>query len=754
MSLRKFAIFIVCFGCVVYSVHAQDPFSDEGDALDALGDRNVSAQAGQGPSSDAIDVRERDAVVLSLRRDPPQDPIGLAKAIQWMARIQRWDEAGRWLDKIAATDVAPSVAQQIVETIGSQPLFDLENQVEGLTDAQRATAAKIRQLAIQAAQDPKTLSARVEQLRSGSKGERLAAFQALRDAGYSGITAILNFVMAENAPAPNATMVEGFSLLGDYATRAWQVAMTTPHADARERLVALVAPAPKPKMGCELMVELHNLRANETLRQQLLRSFSNRDGTIPSAATANQYASKLIDNAIGDYQRRARVNEVDTEITWALGAEGRTVSEVSTLPAHLAIARASQAGQAALRLTPTSDLASATAIAAHWEYLALRGDADATRDPLYKNTLPESLRDSHEFACLIWDAAVKWRLAGAQALAASNLTRWEGASVPVPVRERLVAATRSGIPLVRYTATQSLMKSMLEMRASPDGEHVVSTTNTPVAKGFDGSSRIEVVGREMQQLTAEPIALIVGGNAELRSYMQGMLEQYGYRNFEAASAAEVFSHLRSGLPIEAIFIVFHVRELDLGQLVQRIRANPATSTVPIAMLADSLSRGEHSVAEQDHQVVMSGVPPSVQSLGDIVARLDGVADHPAITREARIIFRESANNYLNTFRSPSSSNRSPSSDMLVANSREQQNLLLRIASDSTETEAKREQASRNFVQSVRRFGLLITSEIAQDQYDVYNQRGESEPITRAALGRILDAIEASEGKRPWSDVTP
>jgi hypothetical protein len=69
-------------------------------------------------------------------------------------------------------------------------------------------------------------------------------------------------------------------------------------------------------------------------------------------------------------------------------------------------------------------------------------------------------------------------------------------------------------------------------------------------------------------------------------------------------------------------------------------------------------------------------------------------------------------------------------------------------------ELKREQASRNFVQSVRRFGLLITSETAQDQYDVYNLRGESEPITRAVLGRVLDAIEAVNGQRAWTEVGP
>jgi hypothetical protein len=96
---------------------------------------------------------------------------------------------------------------------------------------------------------------------------------------------------------------------------------------------------------------------------------------------------------------------------------------------------------------------------------------------------------------------------------------------------------------------------------------------------------------------------------------------------------------------------------------------------------------------------------------------------------------------------------SPFADLLATTHEEQQNLL-RIAADADASVSKREQASRIFVQSVRRFGLLISSETSNAQYDVYNARGENEPVTRAVLGRILDAIEASTGQRSWADVSP
>lgn len=223
---------------------------------------------------------------------------------------------------------------------------------------------------------------------------------------------------------------------------------------------------------------------------------------------------------------------------------------------------------------------------------------------------------------------------------------------------------------------------------------------------------------------------------------------------EASSVHDVFAALRSAVPIELIVIVDHVRDSDLGQLIQRIRANPSTSTVPIALLADSLSRGEHAVAAADHRVVMGGVPPEAEGLGDVLRQIDSFEDMPRAETEQRIVWRESAINYFKKMHPASMQKGANTFVSLTASSRDEQQNLLRIASDDAESSAKREQASRIFVQSVRRFGLLITTEMANAQYDVYNARGENEPVTRAVLGRILDAIEASNGQKSWSDVAP
>jgi len=80
--------------------------------------------------------------------------------------------------------------------------------------------------------------------------------------------------------------------------------------------------------------------------------------------------------------------------------------------------------------------------------------------------------------------------------------------------------------------------------------------------------------------------------------------------------------------------------------------------------------------------------------------------------------------------------------------------LIQIAIDNSRSLPQREQASQNFVQSLKQFGVMISSETVKAQYDEYNKRGPDELDLRIVLGRILDAIEAAKGDRPWAEVAP
>lgn len=86
---------------------AQDPFGEDTGDGEVVEEMEVSApNAGSldktktSTGSDSIAMGETNAVVRSLRTSPPRSYADLAKAVQLMSRIRRWDEVQFWLDKI------------------------------------------------------------------------------------------------------------------------------------------------------------------------------------------------------------------------------------------------------------------------------------------------------------------------------------------------------------------------------------------------------------------------------------------------------------------------------------------------------------------------------------------------------------------------------------------------------------------------------------------------------------------------------
>ena len=776
---------------------AQDPFEELGNQpVRAATNANQAAELG-------IDSNETSAVVRSLRANPPTTPSELAQAVGLMTRIRRWDEASRWLDRIGRLELDGPTALAVLRGAGPRTWAAIEANAGAFKTDQLQLIDKLRKLADDEVHSPANLAAQVNRLTSPNQADRLAGFDALRAAGDSGITALLDAVMRTNGLNPNPSMIEAFSLLGPNATAAWHTAMTSPHNEVRDRLIQLVHRAPKPSMGPELLTALHDPTLSESTKDGIRRSLAERGKSAPEPQQAFEYNIATLDKSLDQFRQLSALNDVDARNVWTLNQDGHGISTRPGNATDQSLARASQAALQALRTAPAGDAVSARALATYLEELSRNGASDLASSPVFQSLLPESLRESHEFGCLIWDAATEERLPGAQALAVRNLARWQGALMPNPVRDRLAKASKSGHPSVRYPATIALMNSLLDQKGLiPSAQDLDETSTATTAKisqatatqrstdrsaasgnttpagnsalpsdtysgfeqrgfeqrgyiegGFQGASRVDINAREMQQLMADPMVMIIGASPSLRSHSHGLLSAMGLRYWEASSVDDVFNGLRNSVPVEGIVIVDHLRDLDLGQLIQRIRSNPSTSTVPIALLAENLSSGEHLVAAADHGVVLGSVPPTIEGLGDILSRMNQMLAYPRATPEDRILWKDNAVNYLRAAYPQNPSLLNSGASIRLADTQEEQNNLLRIVADASQTPRQREQASQIFVQSIRRFGLLISSDTLNGQYDAYNSRGETEPVTRLVMGQILDAIDEVYG-RTASDPLP
>jgi hypothetical protein len=796
LGLVKSAVILIV-ATVNSPAGAQDPFEELGNQpVRAATNANQAAELG-------IDSNETSAVVRSLRANPPTTPSELAQAVGLMTRIRRWDEAARWLDRIGRLELDGPTALAVLRGAGPRSWAAIEANAGAFKTEQLQLIDKLRKLADDEVHSPANLAAQVNRLTSPNQADRLAGFDALRAAGDSGITALLDAVMRTNGLNPNPSMIEAFSLLGPNATAAWHTAMTSPHNEVRDRLIQLVHRAPKPSMGPELLTAIHDPTLSESTKAGIRRSLAERGKSAPEPQQAFEYNIATLDKSLDQFRQLSALNDVDARNVWTLNQDGHGISTRPGNAADQSLARASQAALQALRTAPAGDAVSARAFATYLEELSRNNATDLANSPVFQSLLPESLRESHEFGCLIWDAATEERLPGAQALAVRNLARWQGALMPNPVRDRLAKASKSGHPSVRYPATIALMNSLLDQKglipSSQEHDEVSVATSAKISQatatqrftdrsaasgnsapggdsalpsdtysafeqrgfeqrgyiegGFQGASRVDINAREMQQLMADPMVMIIGASPSLRSHSHGLLSTMGLRYWEASSVDDVFNGLRNSVPVEGILIVDHLRDLDLGQLIQRIRSNPSTSTVPIALLAENLSSGEHLVAAADHGVVVGSVPPSIEGLGDILSRMNQMLAYPRATPEDRILWKDNAVNYLRVAYPQNPSLLNSGASIRLADTQEEQNNLLRIVADASQTPRQREQASQIFVQSIRRFGLLISSDTLNGQYDAYNSRGETEPVTRLVMGQILDAIDEVYG-RSASDPLP
>ncbi len=71
-----------------------------------------------------------------------------------------------------------------------------------------------------------------------------------------------------------------------------------------------------------------------------------------------------------------------------------------------------------------------------------------------------------------------------------------------------------------------------------------------------------------------------------------------------------------------------------------------------------------------------------------------------------------------------------------------QQSLLDLAGLAAQPIDTRNAAAAAFAHSVKRHGILLTSDEILRQYDLYNTNAGSDPETHAVLGAILDAIES------------
>jgi len=154
--------FVSSMGCL--SLLAQD------DPFDASPATPPPAAQTTGKAAGAAAPKESNVVVLSIRDSKLTTPQQYGQAFVWLARIQRFDEIGRYLEQIKASNWDLAKKAQLLEHTDSALWLHLVNRAE-LTADQKLIARDVLDAAYQQARTPQQLDQWIAHLSSESAGD-------------------------------------------------------------------------------------------------------------------------------------------------------------------------------------------------------------------------------------------------------------------------------------------------------------------------------------------------------------------------------------------------------------------------------------------------------------------------------------------------------------------------------------------------------------------------------------------------------
>ena len=570
-------------------------------------------------------LEDSHAVVRSLRRNPPQTEIEISRAILYMTRIERWDEVVRYLDQLAKRSIDESMAIKMERAAGLETWFKLSGDAGKLSEPQRAVATKIIDLSSAATRKPATLENAIKLLHSKELVDRKRGVLAIQASGETGLAAMLESVASSDA-APPSIMSETIITMRAEGEAALKAAIATSNSTARERLLLVAARVPGPAYMAELTTALYCITPQSDAYRQISKVLSPSGQALPEADASQRYALNQMQSQLHEFSVFRRETTTGANSVWRWSPDGkRLITELEdTASVHLE--RAYQLASLVIQLGPQAggdtSLATAVVLERNHRLLPVLG---LEQDAFRKEFQPIAASENLDYLGLVWEAAKKAGLQAAQlrAIQAMSLELPKNPKNASATVRRLSEAVKHSSPPLRYASVVALAN-----RPDLDG-------------GFEGKFAYDQTKQEMLRLESKPLALIVGGSVELRDSLSKHLSQLGVRSLGTASARETLRTIQETQPIEYVFLVDRVLEMSLSELVQRIRAFPRTSSLPLAILTDHVGSTQRAILADEgvQQIHYSSVTSNIDLTAALLKEIQRRSPIPPMDSIDRLLFR-------------------------------------------------------------------------------------------------------------------
>lgn len=701
---------------------------------------------------DSATANETNVVVLSIRDSKLETPQQYGQAFVWLARIQRFDEIGRYLDQIKAANWDQSRKAQLLDNTDTALWLNIANRAE-LSADQKTVAREVLDSAYLAARAPEQLDKWIAALSSESAGERAQARQELIKVDFEGLQRIAKAIAADevsNIDGLSAAVFEfgerGIAMLEDMV-----IGSDIPTAERACAVLAKIGPFDS---ASALLNAGQRQDSSEAMKKASMEGLNRLLGYVPNDSEASQYMRNKITRLTQEAQSYdGHIYDRRWVVRWDHAKSILTGKQVALDKAFWWQADREARGMLRWNEVPADALESLVAIRLQNAF----EDNAAYRDDVAIEQLISELPSNvltPEFLGRVLRISSDRGWIGSQVRALQLLGSIQIDGMPAWIVQDIAAATGNGNPGIRYSAFETI------------------ATLDPQAP-YAGSHRVLLTAVELLRVGPYPRALVVSGFSFETGDAAAKIRQYGFQSTTTGSARATLRNLDQPNPYELIIVAGKVNDMPVSQLVQRITESRYGTGIPVVVVLDENEPARRALAGIKNVVIVEGIPTDTMAMQGLWEQIAPVAV-PKLSADDRIsaavksgefLKKVSAEPELYGFYNLGSMEEEIGGDFALpagwiaadsilasfGSAEGQSKLSNRIVDLGLDLDA-RKRAAMQLVHSIRRHGVRMDRETVQLQYDRFNRWIVSRPDDAAPIGWILDSMEARAGMREWPEL--
>lgn len=523
-------------------------------------------------------------VVSSIKRNPPRSPVETARTILYLSRINQWKEIGVFIDQIPKIATDPAVSLAMVRAAGLETWLKLSSTESPLTENQKVSIKEMLDRASKTVTDVATLKKAIQNLSATELVDKKRGALAIQAAGPAGLSALIETAIVSEIPLPSIAS-EVIVTFRDEAKTALKAALNVADPKAFGRLLELASKIPGTDYLAELSTGLFVVDPQSTAYKSIKKALSPAGESLPTEASVARTLLSRLKGKVNEYRIAKGEQTPAPTVYWLWRANEKRLDWKEGTPSDNFLAEAASLASLILRIPSQNSVeASALATAVLLEQAYQESGLWMVESPSsFLNGQIEKQNDTPEFFLNVLEIARRESLLGAELRATQILGQMldRGLQDPFRVVQALTRLSKDAAPATRYAAIEALYKT------------IQANENVSLSYGVSGARA------EMLQLESNPLALVIGGSSDLRDTLTSQLSALQIRSETARNAREAIQIIQEPQPYELIFIVDRVADMSLSEFVQRLRAAPRTSTLPIVIMASQWTLEQQRLADSE-----------------------------------------------------------------------------------------------------------------------------------------------------------